>query len=315
MHNHSLNSNEWKIPRTHKHYSQCRPLVSIITPTLNAAGQLEAAIKSVRSQNYDNIEYLIIDGGSSDGTIDIICDNSDIVDYWISENDKGIYDAMNKGIRQARGSFFYFMGSDDLFVNCLHKVAPRLRSQQTIYYGDVYMVTKNKVYDGRFSAEKLAIKNICHQAIFYPRQVFEHLEFDLRYPVLADWALNLQCWNKFRFKYLPILISIFNDRGASGATKDLHFTQDKDALVRHHLGSILSINEEDRIDNRLVEEVWIAEHSSYKILLRAVDRLESVMKFIQPLMQRFHKAFPRTYEAVARPYRRYVLSRITRRRT
>lgn len=241
MHVDILNPNKSKIPGTNKQSSQHRPLISIITPTLNAAGQLEAAIKSVRSQFFKNIEYLIIDGGSSDGTIDLIQRNSDIVDYWISEKDQGIYDAMNKGIRQARGDFFYFLGADDLLVNCLHKVAPKLRRKQTIYYGDAYLVTKNRVHDGRFNAEKLTIKNICHQAIFYPRQVFKRWEFDLRYPVLADYALNIQCWNEFRFKYIPVLISIYNNRGASSVIKDLQFERDRGALVRRCLGTDLFI--------------------------------------------------------------------------
>lgn len=93
------------------------PLITVITVVYNGAKNLEETIKSILNQTYPNVEYIIIDGGSTDGTLDIIKKYEDKIDYWVSEPDEGIYDAMNKGIVVALGDFYTFLGSDDLLVN------------------------------------------------------------------------------------------------------------------------------------------------------------------------------------------------------
>ena len=89
------------------------PLISVITVSYNAVSTIEDTILSVINQTYPNIEYIIIDGGSADGTVDIIEKYVDRISYWVSEPDKGIYDAMNKGLKVANGDWAIFMGSDD----------------------------------------------------------------------------------------------------------------------------------------------------------------------------------------------------------
>jgi len=91
------------------------PLVSIITVVLNGRKTIEQTILSVRNQSYANIEYIIIDGGSTDGTINIIEKYSEGVDFWISESDNGLYDAMNKGIGYANGELIGLLNSDDYY--------------------------------------------------------------------------------------------------------------------------------------------------------------------------------------------------------
>ena len=89
------------------------PLITIITVAYNAVKDIENTILSVLNQTYPNIEYIIIDGGSTDGTLDIIKKYEDKISYWVSEPDKGIYDAMNKGIVKANGDYLFFLGADD----------------------------------------------------------------------------------------------------------------------------------------------------------------------------------------------------------
>jgi glycosyltransferase involved in cell wall biosynthesis len=94
-----------------------KPLVTVITVCFNCKSDIEKTIKSVLEQTYDNIEYLIIDGGSTDGTVDVIKTYSDRLAYWVSEPDRGIYDAMNKGLQKAAGEWVNFMNVGDLFVD------------------------------------------------------------------------------------------------------------------------------------------------------------------------------------------------------
>jgi len=172
------------------------PLISIIIPVFNAEEFLQRALNSILSQKYKNIELIVIDGGSTDDTLNIISRIENVIIKWVSESDKGIYDAMNKGVKMAQGDWIYFLGTDDILVNCLDKVTGFLRSPKHIYYGDVYLPGKNKVYSGRFKWHTLVSKNINHQSIFYPRQVFDLYQYDLKYPVLADYELNLRIWGE-----------------------------------------------------------------------------------------------------------------------
>ncbi|MCC6207813.1 MAG: glycosyltransferase [Gammaproteobacteria bacterium] len=124
------------------------PLITIVTVTYNCAPTLEDTIKSVLSQSYENLEYIIIDGGSSDGTLDIIRQYEDRISYWISENDNGIYDAMNKGIRAATGEYVGMLNADDYFssADVLKWVSEAMDSQEVdAVHGNLDIVDKNNV--------------------------------------------------------------------------------------------------------------------------------------------------------------------------
>src|ERR1700722_12907065 len=92
-----------------------KPLVSVITVVYNGAATLETTLLSVIGQSYDRVEYIVVDGGSKDGTLDLIDRYKSHIATWVSEPDKGVYDAMNKGIRMAKGDWLFFLGSDDRF--------------------------------------------------------------------------------------------------------------------------------------------------------------------------------------------------------
>ena len=169
------------------------------------------------SNAYPAKELIIVDGCSVDETIQVIKRNQAYITTWISEPDNGIYDAMEKGVNLSNGDWIYFLGADDKLVNCLDVVSKCLRNPKRIYYGNSYFLSRNIVYDGIFTWEKLAKKNICHQSIFYPRAVFSDYKYDPEYKVLGDYDLNLRCWaeNKYKFVYIPVLVAIYNDRGFS----------------------------------------------------------------------------------------------------
>ena len=144
------------------------PLISIVTVTYHDKIGLEKTIKSVQGQSYDNIEYIVIDGGSTDGTIEIIKKYEDRIDYWISEPDSGIYDAMNKGIDAATGDFVIFMNSNDTFyTEGTVETFARQMSEDKVYFGRANIVggkQKRLFPDGKYSENNIEqwLKKTCH---------------------------------------------------------------------------------------------------------------------------------------------------------
>jgi len=214
-----------------------KTLISIITVVLNGVEFLEEAFESVFSQSFTDYEYIVIDGGSTDGTIDIIGKYAENIEYWVSEPDNGVYDAMNKAIKVAKGRWLYFLGADDVLFDSLQQISAELLSEETIYYGDVFRPSLNRRYDGKFSAYKLASRNICHQAIFYPKQIFQKHSFNQRYKVFADHEFNMRCWydHEIEFCYFPIIVAIFNDEnGLSRTQGDDAFSADQTLLLKKY---------------------------------------------------------------------------------
>lgn len=216
------------------------PLISIITVVYNGARYLEETILSILNQSYPNIEYIVIDGGSTDGTLDIIKRYENDIDYWVSEKDEGIYDAMNKSIKCITGKWILFMGSDDTLFSpyTVELISKYMTSANTIYYGDVIMRPLNKQYCGEISKSKILKKNICHQSIFYPLSVFKKYSYNTKYYIYADYDLNLKCFtNKtIHFQYIPQVIANFNINGISSNKKDDMFAKNFYRIIYNHFG-------------------------------------------------------------------------------
>jgi glycosyltransferase involved in cell wall biosynthesis len=211
-----------------------QPLITVITVVFNAEKSLERTIQSVIAQDYGHIEYIIIDGGSKDNTVDIIKKYTDKITFWISEPDDGIYDAMNKGIDKAKGDWIYFLGAGDVMLNVAGKISSQLKNNNTVYYGDVYRLDFLRLYDGRFSPFKLAVNNICHQAIFYPTIALKKYKYNTKYKLQADHNLNMQLYGdkQFQLKYIPIVICNYEGAGYSEANWDKPFFRDKMNIIR-----------------------------------------------------------------------------------
>ena len=165
-------------PQDHKEVSSAKPLISIITVCLNSGTTLQRTIDSVRKQTYANIEYIVIDGGSTDDTLKIIRSNEEYITHWLSEPDRGLYDAMNKGIDRATGEWIHLLNADDIYfdANSLSRIVPHLNESRTNYFR---MFLKNadstlKTYDFASSKWKLYISAyLPHPAMMISRRQYQ----------------------------------------------------------------------------------------------------------------------------------------------
>ena len=197
------------------------PKITVITVAYNAVKDIENTILSVINQTYFNIEYIIIDGGSTDGTLDIIKKYQDKITYWVSEPDKGIYDAMNKGALKATGMWLNFMNAGDIFYDeqVLEKVFKDNDWGDTdVIYGDVIIkYSKKEKLKKVWSLTQLEKgMPFCHQSSFVRTTLQQQYLFNTNYKICADYDFFYTLYKKkFYFKYTDILIAKFLNGGVS----------------------------------------------------------------------------------------------------
>jgi len=207
-----------------KHAEINTPLVSIITVVFNGAKHVEQTIQSVLNQSYPNTEYIIIDGGSTDGTVDIIKQYENKIDYWKSERDGGIYFAMNEGISLAKGEWIGILNADDYYLpDTISQVIDATKLfDAAIYHGNMQYVTENAV---PISVAKPDITKmnempaIFHPTCFVKKMVYDKAGvFDTQYKISADYDFLLRCLKqKLIFSYIPQTLTCFRLGGLSGS--------------------------------------------------------------------------------------------------
>lgn len=220
------------------------PKVSIVIATFNAMVHLPECLASIQRLGRTDLEIVIVDGGSTDGTVEYVRSLEWPHLRWVSEKDKGIYDALNKGARMAKGTWVQFLGSDDRLLEGFSRLADQLSDPDTIYYANseewYYGDTKPDyiLLGGKFSNYRIAKYPVNHQAIVYPTKIFATHSYNLKYRIFADYALNIQLWGNRQYKkrYIPLYIASYNMNGFSSTMRDMEFRADKPALVRQHLG-------------------------------------------------------------------------------
>jgi glycosyltransferase involved in cell wall biosynthesis len=217
--------------------------LTIIIATYNAGAHLQDCLDSIQKFAPAETEILVMDGGSSDNTHLILRHFVHPHLTWISEPDKGIYDALNKGVKKAKGKWIHFLGADDRLLPDFRELASKLEEQDTVYYAnseDYYGNRENvwPLLKGPFSKYRLAKFCMNHQCILYPAGVFKKYHYDLKYPVSADYVLNMAVWGDAHFKkrYYPYKIVRYDMTGFSSFTTDEIFKAEKPGLVKRHLG-------------------------------------------------------------------------------
>lgn len=198
------------------------PIVSVVTVVKNDRPKIQDTIESVLKKKDNRVEYIVVDGGSTDGTLEIIGRYSRHIDRLVSEPDRGIYDAMNKGVRLASGAYLLFINSGDLLYGpCDVEELLALLSVEgpDIVYGNVL-----KQYENGFSKvevppsfEKPLYSTICHQGIIMRTALLRELPFNTRYKYDADFdqLIRLQKRGKVKSRYIDRIVSVYDDGGVT----------------------------------------------------------------------------------------------------
>lgn len=223
--------------------SNCR--LTVVTVCRNSIEYIERAIKSVLHQSYKNIEYIIIDGSSSDGTIEVIKKYSPYISYWISEPDQGVYQAMNKGIKAATGDLIGFLSSNDWYAEgALSAIADKYdETHADVIYGDAVVYDGEKITHQDYSKAKLEdsfyYMTVIHPAFFVKTDIQKKYGFDESYRICADYKFFMQVYrDSYQFAYT------------------------KQDIIHYYLGGISSDREKTSIEDRrasyevLGEEKW-----------------------------------------------------------
>lgn len=247
-------------------------LISIITVNFNNFEGLKKTKDSISKQTFKNFEYIVIDGGSTDGSKEFIETNKDCFTYWVSEPDKGIYNAMNKGIKVAKGNYLFFLNSGDEFIdsNALNKVAIHLEAYDIIYFNiNVKEGDKNyiKKCPDTMSFSYLHNDTIPHQSVFIKKSLFEKVGYyDEGLKIVSDWKFLIMSLIKYNasYKYVDEVFSIFYRDGISSSEENVTLINKEREQV---LNSEFSVIMNDLKENFILERIIRTLRKSRKIRL------------------------------------------------
>lgn len=238
--------------------------VTIVTVCYNAVKEIEKTILSVINQTYDDVEYIIVDGASTDGTLDIINKYKDRITKWVSEPDKGIYDAMNKGIKLASGDYLNFMNAGDWFVNkyVLENLRTFLTPGNDAVYGDGVVERIGIKYVSKARGNELANDDIpqmgfIHQSLFVRTELAKRYPFDLRYKLAADFNMVITLYrNGCHFAYCGFPIAYYDLTGVSSSN------------IRQHRYECLCIRKPDEMLKNRILAYWYYINKTVKETLK-----------------------------------------------
>jgi putative colanic acid biosynthesis glycosyltransferase len=216
--------------------------ISIITVVKNGKKSLEKAIQSVISQEYLYIEYIIIDGGSTDGTLEVIMKYNNKISYWVSEADEGIYHAMNKGLQAAKGQWIFFLGADDYLIDnySISKLAKYIDQDTKMIFGNV-IYSNGYYFRSRMTPRILISNTVHHQGCIYSSKLFTNFNYDINTKVYGDYELNLMLFlRKHRFCHVNETISFCQVGGASSTSKKAEL-REVNTIRGKHINPILNI--------------------------------------------------------------------------
>lgn len=219
--------------------------LSIITINLNNSPGLCRTIESVIKQTFSDYEYVVIDGGSTDGSLEVLKEYSKRITYWISESDSGIYDAMNKGINYSTGEFVCFLNSGDLYVSkySIEIMMNEIHSSKAeIFFGNLLLFETNSKKINLINIAPIhdksdLLKNfLAHPSTFYRRRLFNEVGlFNINYRIASDvdWYLNALIKHKSSFSQINYSPSVFFNDGISVSNKKSLITEYKEVVSKY----------------------------------------------------------------------------------
>lgn len=256
------------------------PKISIITINFNNKVGLDRTIRSVINQSYTHIEYIVIDGGSEDGSKEVLERYTEKIAYVISEPDHGIYNAMNKGIRAATGEYLLFLNSGDNLVNnqIIEKVANHGLNEDLVY-GDIIFVKGEEltdwIADDELSFVTFYEHTIPHPATFIKRTLFETVGlYNEDYKIVSDWEFFLLATCRFNcsYKHISLTIAEFYMDGISADPKnDKLLLAERTAILKHHFPYFIKDYE---------------AHKATKEALRKVRKYVKLKRFVKGLFKK-----------------------------
>jgi len=268
--------------------------LSIITVNLNNSEGLQKTIESVVSQTFTDLEYIVIDGGSTDGSVDIIKQYADKITYWVSEPDKGIYNAMNKGILQAKGEYCQFLNSGDVLytitvlnsifgLNCAEDIITG--DMIKIFSDNITKVDKGQAYTCQQRGQDLTLYDmysgtINHSSSFIRRELFEKYGlYDENYKIVSDWIFFLMTIGLAgtKVKYVDIVVSYFDMTGISNTNITLRNEERRNALEKTVPKQILDDykyfkNLEQKYQNLEQQFGYIFKYKTTRFIARLVNK-------------------------------------------
>jgi glycosyltransferase involved in cell wall biosynthesis len=275
--------------------------LSIITVNYNNKAGLQKTIDSVIAQTWRDFEWIIIDGGSTDGSKELIEKYQQHFAYWCSEPDKGVYNAMNKGIGRARGEYLNFMNSGDIFYSkdTLEEVFARNILNADMIYGDWVRIEKENIVlmkaPNKVSLEFFYTDNICHQAMFLKSSTMKKRSYDETFQIYADWARWMEmALDGLVFQYVPVTICCFDATEGLSNTITSNLEMEKERMrsmvpspIRKVLDK-LSICKYELFkyrENRLVQDVYLLINERplyYKWIHLNIIFLKLLRKLLSP---------------------------------
>lgn len=198
--------------------------LSIITVNYNDKAGLALTIDSLKRQTWQDFEYIVIDGGSTDGSKELIEQYQDKIDFWVSEKDKGIYNAMNKGIKAATGDYLFFLNAGDFLYedSTLDKVQSQIDGSIDYYYGNVIFKEPEKetliTYPDKLSFHFFTYNCVCHQTSFLRRSLFDdYFYYNEDLKIVSDWEFLIYtiCQKNISYRHLDVTVSYYDFGGIS----------------------------------------------------------------------------------------------------
>lgn len=267
--------------------------LSIITINYNNKEGLEKTINSIRNQSSSQFQYIIVDGGSTDGSIEIIKQNYDIIDIWISEKDHGIYEAMNKGVKLSSGEFLQFLNSGDWLnsSDVIETILPHLKDNIDILSGYSVRRSSEGEYNREISGspEYLTVSSIfksplSHTSSFIRRSILVNRPYDENYRIVSDWKFFMEAsiFDNIRYQHIDFDISVFDSSGISSSSSQLHNEERakvlKEILPEYLNRDLTSIPPEIY---RLMRQIPSA-YRLHKIIIWVVSKIISTYKCLMP---------------------------------